>query len=137
MRKMLLGAIILLIFSLSLVLIQTSCSKTDAQTSPGLTQLNKVIYLTADRKWWISNYDGTNTTQINFNLPSGVAIETGGWPVFNPVRLSPDGQRIFFTTFRQATAQYAIASTDISGNGYTQIVAGSTSGNQPQLAGVY
>ena len=137
MKNLLLGAIALLIFSLSLLVIQSSCSKSDAQSTSGsgLTQLNKLIYKTDDRKLWICNYDGSNATPINLTLPSGVVVDWN-YPRFS-VKLSPDGKKIFFSGYNTVTNAALLCSTDISGNGYIQIAAETDNLKWAMLCGAY
>lgn len=135
MKNLLLGAIVLLIFSLSLLIIQSSCSKSEARPPSVLNQLDKLIYKTDDRKLWICNYDGSNATQINLTLPSGVVVDWN-YPRFS-IKLSPDGQRIFFSGHNIVTNVGLLCSTDISGNGYIQIASETDILKWPMLCGVY
>ena len=97
MKKLFIGSVILLLFSLSILVIQSSCSKTDAQNSTS-TVLNKLLFVTGNggvtMKLWSSNYDGGNVTQVNLALPVGVRVDYN-YPGFS-IRLSPDGQKLFF-----------------------------------------
>jgi hypothetical protein len=94
-----------------------------------------LIYKTDDRKLWICNYDGSNATQINLTLPSGVVVDWN-YPRFS-IKLSPDGQRIFFSGFNTVAQTGLLCSTDISGNGYIQIIAETDNLKWPMLCGAY
>jgi hypothetical protein len=133
MKKLLFGAIVLFIFSLSLLIIQTSCSKSEAQTSSAINQLNKLIFTTGDRKFWMCNYDGSNVTQINLALSSGHRVQSNIGFAFV---LSPDGQKVFFNT-SDANGNLVICSTDNSGNGFAQIIVSSPQMLDPVLLGAY
>jgi hypothetical protein len=138
MKKLLMGTIILFLFSISIVIVQTSCSKSEAQTGQpnqnSLNQLNKILYVNFNGEVWTSNYDGTNATQVIIALPINVNLELST-PRFS-VKLSPDGQKIFFSGSNSATNESGIYSCDISGNNVIPIHV-STGGTQPILTGVY
>jgi len=99
MKKILMGSAVLTALSLSIIAFQMSCSKTaNAQTggTTGLTQQNLLLYTLYDSSTnsnsiWTSNYDGSNQTQINIVLPSGIYFDQTP-----QVSLSPDGKKIFF-----------------------------------------
>jgi len=99
MKQLLMGAIVLFLFSASVVLIQTSCSKTTAQSTNSINQLNKIVYFknmnSSVLEVWSANYDGTGASQIPITLPSGVSYDT--FVMTNSLSISPDGQTIFFT----------------------------------------
>src|SRR5687767_5654513 len=101
MKTLLMGSIILCFFSLSIVLIQTSCSKSEAQNSTLDDQLNKIIYTNFDSEIWISDYDGGNATKVNLALPANVRFELS-FPRMS-LKMSPDGQKIFFAGVNTAT----------------------------------
>ncbi len=99
MRKLLLSSIVLFLFSASILIFQVSCKKEVNADIPSVAQcddskqLCKILYEGED-KFWLMNYDGTDKQKLNIPLPSGeTAIES--------VKLSPDGQRIFFVTVQE------------------------------------
>ena len=98
MKKLLMGTACLSLFAIALTIIQMSCSKTTAQSSPtSPTQVSKILYTSqagGNYKLWTANYDGTNATQINIALPAGVTLDFGSSDF--SIYLSPDGQKIFF-----------------------------------------
>lgn len=102
MKKLLMGSIVLTVFSTSMLLFQVSCKKdANAQTSgtTGLAQLNKIIYRAYYNNVsdiYTSNYDGSNRTKVNIILPAGVTI-TNGYSQDFILKLSPDGKTIFFS----------------------------------------
>ena len=127
MKKMLLGSIALLLFSTSLLIVQISCSKTNAQTSSNaVTQLNKIIFykqISTGKEIWIANYDGSGATQIPVALPPNV-----NWDLIvtsSSLSISPDGQKIFFTVSTTGSSPTSeIYSCDISGGNVTLIATG-------------
>ncbi len=131
MKNLLKGTILLACFGISLVIIQMSCSKSDAQTqTQNLTQLNKVIYLKylpggGAGQIWTANYDGTGATQIPVALSATMQI-TYDQNSFC-LRLSPDGQKVFFSGTDSAipTLQPSVYSCNIDGSN-VHLVASST-----------
>jgi hypothetical protein len=133
MKNLLLGSIILTLFAVSFSLIQISCSKTTAQTtSLNLTQLDKVIYAKTSAtggggnpQVWTANYDGTNAIQIPIALSptTNIANDLNSFSL----RLSPDGQKIFFMGYETSTTPYTagLYSCNIDGSN-VQIVVSST-----------
>ncbi len=94
MKKVLLGSVILLMFSCSILLFQISCRK-EAQAQTNQNNLNKILLLKRavgnfepEFETWIADYDGSNATQIFINVP--------GWRI-NNFKLSPDAAKIFFS----------------------------------------
>lgn len=127
MKKLSFASVILTCFSLSIILVQFSCSKnTDAQApnNPGLTQLNKLVYFAENNTGfggdiWIANYDGSNQTKVNITIPSGYVITSYA-------RLSPDGKTLFFVGENKSTEEDNIYSCNIDGSNVKEIVDGST-----------
>jgi uncharacterized membrane protein len=127
MKKILMASAILFLFSMSILIVQTSCSKTTAQPSNNsITQLNKIIYLKgfgATGEIWTSNYDGSNATQIPVILPANVIFDNSVGTF--SLSTSPDGQKVFFmTTNASGPLTRAIYSCDISGTNLTLITSG-------------
>ena len=129
MKNLLKSTLYLAVFALAGILFQISCSNSDdksATSSVAILQ-NKVIYTvfnnTANQTFWISNYDGSNLTQVPITLPNNV--------YFNNVvgnsdaRLSPDGQKIFFIAIAD-TGGNLIYSCDIDGSNLQQIFSPAT-----------
>ncbi len=124
MKKLLLGSLTLLIFSLSIMIFQISCKK-DANAGPvGVTQVNKICYFiydmaTAVAQIWTANYDGSSQSPINITLPGNYSFRSEN------CSLSPDGQKIFFIAFDGGGANH-IMSCNIDGTNLTDIVVSST-----------
>jgi len=155
MKKLLLGSVVLTVFSSSVALFQMSCNKTsNAQTGPsgnlppattstlggiivgnglnvtsngtlsvvssgGTSQLSRIVYVKTKNDVstiWTANYDGTNQVQINVTFPAGTYIN-------DQVRLSPDGQRVFFQV-EDNQAKDHIYTCKIDGSGLTKIIDG-------------
>ena len=132
MKKLLMGAISLLIFASAVCILQVSCSKSNAQNTPlDNSQLNKIIFLkmpnpaTGQTEVWTSNLDGSNASQIPIVLPTGVVFcNVHG---IASVKLSPDGQTIVFTAMgADPTTDFwsALYSCNIDGTNVRQIVPG-------------
>jgi Tol biopolymer transport system component len=135
MKKLLLGSIVLLMFSASIILFNISCNKeSDAQSNSSSSVLIKKILFYKDPspdlppELWVANYDGGGQQKINISLPTGLRI--GG-----NAKLSPDGMKIFFDVFDTGGKSY-IYSSNIDGTAPKLLIDGSnTSGTGIQ--GVY
>lgn len=73
MRKLLLSAITLFLFSASSMMFQVSCQK-NALANP--TSANKIFYVKSGNvagkfELWVANIDGSNQQKINFTIPYG------------------------------------------------------------------
>lgn len=146
MKNLLLGAIILFLFSAAIVLVQTSCSKTTAQTPTSQDQLNKIVYVTRDARIWTANYDGTNATEIMIALPANIKVDMS-LPNMS-IKLSPDGQKLFFNAIDTASRNNSttgifdksIYSCDISGGNVAPVILQSSGQNmleEPILCGAH
>lgn len=136
MKKLLAGAVTLLFFGISIAIIQSGCSKTVAQESPVIRQLNKLIFTAGNRKFYSCNYDGSNISEFNFTLPGNYQIQLN-MPSFAFI-MSPDGQKLFFTaTDTNASGTTAICSTNASGTGFTTVIPSSTQISNPVVLGAY
>jgi len=133
MKKLLMSAVILFIFALSVLIIQTSCSKS-AATPTTVTQVGKLIYVNFNGEMWTSNYDGSNAVQVNLVLPPNVNLDLT-MPRMS-VKMSPDGQKIFFSGQNSVTSETGFYSCDINGTNVVPVNV-NTGGNQPILCGVY
>jgi hypothetical protein len=140
MKKLLMGTVILSSFAIALSLVQISCSKTNAQsTNSNLTQLSKIVYsrqniISSDMQIWIANYDGTNPAQIPISLPANVTI-TGDAAV-SSVKLSPDGQTLFFLAYDNTTTVSSIYSCNINGSN-VQLVIPHNNTDVVRIGGAY
>ncbi len=132
MKKLLMGAIVLFLFAASVVLVQTSCSKVKA--TPLDNPISKLLYIDFNNDVWMCDYDGSNTTQIHFSLPSNIVLHFSA--PRTAMKLSPDGTKLFFSVLNTVTNETGIYSSDISGNNAVPVKM-STGGTQPILCGVY
>ena len=132
MKKLILGSISLFLFSLSVILIQISCSKTVAQQNNNSNQVGKIVfgkYIPGGYEIWIANYDGTNAAPIPITLPPGVQfnldVDSKG------VKVSPDGQKLFFIAGQIINNyyQYSVYSCNIDGSNVQQIIPDSDPNN--------
>jgi hypothetical protein len=102
MKKLLMGAAVLLCFAVALTLTQVSCSKSTAQTTGTSSPVGLVLYEGDNAgnpntvNFYLCNYDGSNAHQIQITgLPTGFVIQDGG-------KLSPDGKKLFFVAANTA-----------------------------------
>ncbi len=133
MKNVFKGIAALMAFAISISLVQISCSKSDAQTNSNnnqnvVTQVNKILYTSyagGIHKLWIANYDGTNATQINIALPTGVQLSYGDSRF--SIYLSPDGQKIFFFAGNTVSpGANSLYSCDVNGSNVQAVVTSST-----------
>ena len=145
MKNLLKSTLYLFVFALAGILFQISCSSDSI--SPSSSPIGKFIYtkgIGEQIQIWVSNYDGTNQTQIPLTLPPNVFLNyvyseasTFGGNETN-VKLSPDGQTIFFETVTNPNATtrfFSIYTCDISGNNVTEIATDSQ--NPLKIGGSY
>ena len=129
MKKLFFGSLALLLFSVSILIFQLSCSK-NATADPmgtGNGQVNKIIYYKAlpavsgYGEMWIAGYDGSNASKINISLPAGFTLVTDGGP-----KLSPDGQTLFFVVRETSgvIVKFHIYSSGIDGSNPHKIIEG-------------
>ena len=140
MKSFLNKSLYLLAFVIAGIVFQISCSNSDETAAvQNISQIQKIIYLSQQGigpiELWTSNYDGTNQTIIPITLPANVGFSTMNSNRAS-IKLSPDGQTVFFIGFNNATNSYAIYSCDISGGNLQEVVAPSTS-NVLELGGAY
>jgi Tol biopolymer transport system component len=135
-KKLFLGSIALLSFTVAILVFEISCSKVAvAQTNS--TQLNKIVYLSKHgngSEIWIANYDGTNKTKVTYSLPAGLIIDF----VYG-VRMSPDGKNVFFSASADGFGQTAdgIYSCNVDGSNVTKIITATNSTDSLHIGGAY
>ena len=138
MKNLLKSTLYLFVFAIAGILFQISCSSDSISTTS--TPVGKLIYLKnvfggAGNQIYTCNYDGTNETLINVTLPSGVMIDINT-PEDMQLRMSPDGQKVFFVAIDTATEYKILYSCDISGANPNQVIALNGTGNV-RLGGAY
>ena len=146
MKNLLRSTLYLAVFAFAGILFQISCSNSDNQTnSTNQTPIGKLIYNKQESttlpgggtgitsRIYTCNYDGSNETPVDFTLPAGVNIDfsTGQ----SNIRLSPDGQTVFFITHDDTGAE-SIYSCDITGGVATEVIPTNGPGNI-ELGGAY
>ncbi|MBC9931037.1 TolB family protein [Chitinophaga qingshengii] len=98
MKKLVLGSFALLLFSASMLVFQISCKKSaDAETPVSVPA--KVVflkYVDNAEEIWLMNYDGSAQTKVNVTLAAGQHFG-------EEVRVSPNGQKLFFTVYTFST----------------------------------
>ena len=104
MKKILLSSMALIIFSLTILIFQMSCQKTAVAQNSSLPQsINKILLAKTSQlqigtvidsvghstptyrtvfDYYLMEYDGSNITKININLPQGVY--TNGYAILSP-----------------------------------------------------
>lgn len=112
------------IFALAGIFFQISCSNDSVTQNSLLT--GKLIYTRQSTgnqpQIWVADYDGTNQTQIPVTLPANVSISmtnNNG----SSLKISPDGQKIFFVAFTTGTNLSSVYSCDINGTNLQEIIA--------------
>lgn len=145
MKNLLKSTLYISVFALAGILFQISCSNSDQNLSTNSNPVGKIIYLkqvsttspgggtSTNISLCTCNYDGSNETPINVLLPAGVQIATGY--LESNVKISPDGQKIFFVTENSAGYK-SIYSSDISGNNAAEVRALNAEGTI-ELGGAY
>ena len=128
MKKLFLGSIALLTFSLAIIVFQISCSRIafadNGDDGPNKGKL--VLYLRYDNQspngysLWLMNSDGTDRRKVNIVLPSDeYGISEGG-------RLVDGGKKIIFVAAKtNESEQIAIVyKCDLNGSGLTELFRG-------------
>ena len=140
MKKLLLSSICLLMFAVSILIIQISCSKTNAQSNTNnTTQVGKIIYgrnVSGHYEIWSANYDGSNASNIPINLPTGVFLANN--VDSKGVKVSPDGQKLFFIA-AEVVNNYQVASVyscNIDGTN-TQLIVQGNGGSTADILEVF
>lgn len=122
MKKLLLASGSLLLFTISILIIQASCSKSSAEPTT-TNQLNKILWIkhfgsSSFVEFWTINYDGTNPIRIIPNFPANVSVYEN--TTNNSAALSPDGTKLFFRG-QDTNLGIGLYSCDISGNNVTRL----------------
>ncbi len=140
MKNLLLGSLVLLIFSSSVLILQVSCSKSVATPLDNVTPIEKIIFVkrnptnSNEPTVWTANYDGSNLTQVPIVLPANVQVSFESYTT--SVRLSPDATKIFFGGINTSTNKYGIYRCDIDGSNTIAITEGEVN-EYIRLGGAY
>jgi hypothetical protein len=140
MKKLLQAATILVFISTSLFLIPSSCTKSQAQTETNTAQqLNKFVWIrlasSGVPQIWISDYSGNNATQVPISMPPGAALSTDFGTM--DVKLSPDGQTVFFMGVLPATDTRQIYACNIDGSNVRVVVPNAGNTGYIKIGGAY
>jgi len=132
------------VFALAGVLFQISCSNADQSNQPNavnVTPIGKIVIAKrpsgSDWQIWTCNYDGTNMTQVPITLPPNVVFNNAN--LQTNVKLSPDGQKVFFVTISNSgtpNGYPSIHSCDINGANLQEVANLGLVTNM-ELGGVY
>ena len=145
MKNLLRSTLYLFVFAFAGILFQISCSSDSISPTTNSTPLGKLVYYKQlastlpgggtlyTASIFTCNYDGSNETPINITLPSGQAIKFSTGQA--NIRLSPDGQKVFFITEDALYADY-IYSCDVTGGTATEVISTSPESNI-ELGGAY
>jgi hypothetical protein len=122
MKNLMSGAIVLFLFSISLLLFQLSCQEDAIAQNNVNQQKNKILYsLKGDysiKELWVSNYDGSDKIQIPLtNIPT-----PGVHGFYNSSSISPDGQTVFIGGYLYPSSLSVVYSMSLSGTDVKKIV---------------
>ncbi|WP_309642747.1 hypothetical protein, partial [Flavobacterium sp.] len=108
--------------------------------SPSSTPVGKLIYykrvagVSINNSIFTCNYDGTGEALVNITLPAGVYL---GFNIEDlNLRISPDGQKVFFIGVDSATQFRTLYSCDVTGANVTPVIVLNEDGNIT-LGGAY
>ena len=141
MKNFLKSTLYLAVFALAGILFQISCSNADDQNlSPSSTPVGKLVYykrvagVPIENSIFTCNYDGTGEALVDITLPAGNYISINLEDM--NLRMSPDGQKVFFIGVNSATQYRTLYSCDASGANVTAVIELSEDGNIT-LGGAY
>lgn len=106
----------LFVFALAGILFQISCSNADDKNVNNVNSQNKLIYTirnTSGQSIWISDYDGSNLTQVPITLPPNIRFNNVNGNA--DAKISPDGSKIFFLVVNDATSTNEVYSCNVNG----------------------
>lgn len=127
MRKLVLASLSLAIFSIAIVLFQSSCQKeaSAGDLSTEIVQKNKIFYkanVNGQKEIWTASYDGSNKTKFNITFPAG----------FHPTEwtISPDGQTLIIHAEAYINGSYIgnIFTCNTDGSNLKKIIEGTEIG---------
>lgn len=122
MKNILKSTLYLAVFAMAGVLFQISCSNSDLEAKAQLsTTTGKLIYYKStgglQNGIWTCNYDGSDETQVPITLPANVFFSG------DTVKISPDGQKIFFFAGSSVSNVTWVYSCDLNGNNLQTILS--------------
>ena len=145
MRNLLKSTLYLTVFALAGILFQISCSNSEnTKSTMNTTNIGKIVFgrrpvsSTVFTSWqiWTCNYDGSNLNQIPITLPSNVIFNISNGQT--NVKLSPDGQKVFFVTVTNpsgGSAYASIYSCNIDGTNLNEVAV--VNDDNIELGGAY
>jgi hypothetical protein len=95
-----------------------------------LTLLGKIIYckyvnnLGVIWEIWKVNYDGSNNSRINIQVPPGILLLGNENFTYRP-KMSPDGLNLFFTALNNNNQMWGLYSCSFDGSNFTTLYEGS------------
>jgi len=127
MRKLFLGSVSLLTFSLAIIVFQISCSREAfADNDDGTNKGKLVLYLRQDTQapvngysLWLMNSDGTNRRQVTIVFPGDEYNIEGG-------RLVDGGKKIIFVAgkINESEQIKIVYKCDLNGSGLIELFRG-------------
>lgn len=127
MKKLFLASLSLAIFSIAILVFQSSCQKeaSAGDLSTEVTQKNKIFYkayVNGQHEIWTASYDGSNKTKFNITFPAG--LEPREWTI------SPDGQTLIIHASGYINGSYIgnIFTCNTDGSNLKKIIEGSEIG---------
>lgn len=127
MKNFLKSTLYLSVFALAGILFQISCSNSDDSLAPASAPLGKLVYYKRTASTPINNsiftcnYDGSGEQPVNITLPAGTYISINIEDL--NLRISPDGQEIFFIGVDSATQFKTLYSCNVNGGNATPVIA--------------
>lgn len=128
MKNVLKSGLYLFVFAMAGVLFQISCSNSDDATTTLVnpTASGKIVYARqttgSSYEIWTCDYDGSNQALVNTTLPANVEYSTTN-ANRTSVKISPDGQKIFFIGFNTVDNRWTMYSCDFDGSNVQPVVA--------------
>lgn len=129
MKKLFLASLSLAIFSIAILVFQSSCQKEASAAgdlSTEIVQKNKIFYkafVNGQHEIWTASYDGSNKTKFNIQFPAG--FQPTEWTI------SPDGQTLIIHAFAYINGAYIgnIFTCNTDGSNLKKIIEGAEIGS--------
>jgi Tol biopolymer transport system component len=126
MRKLLLSAITLFLFSTSIFVFQVSCQKDAMADANERNSNDKIVYVksygaTPSDEIWIMNLDGTDNKKVPIDFP----FDDGSLSLSGDatgVTVSKDGKKIIFSLYIEDEDKSQVYTCNIDGTNLTKIL---------------
>jgi hypothetical protein len=121
MKTIFKSSLVLLLFSVSLVLFNLSCSKESVAQPTTPQNVGLIVFVKVgdnSNNFWTAKYDGTGATKVTIaSFPAQAETDEASF------QLSPDGKKVFFLLYIPSTQIQSIYSCNVDGTGLTQVVS--------------